>query len=82
MRTRRSKAGTATPFASLERQFRARREVSPAPIHNIYTFYESESSESDTEKVDIETLTLEQYLALDLNNTRRRFTCPNNSTFE
>ncbi|GJY93825.1 hypothetical protein Tco_0509607 [Tanacetum coccineum] len=30
----------------------------------------------------IETLTLEQYLALDLNNTRRRFTCPDNSTFE
>ncbi|GJY31299.1 hypothetical protein Tco_0414794 [Tanacetum coccineum] len=30
----------------------------------------------------IKTLTLEQYLALDLNNTRRRFTCPVNSTFE
>ncbi|GJU49593.1 homeodomain-like protein [Tanacetum coccineum] len=82
MRTRRSKAGTVTPFANPERQFRARREVSPAPIHNIYTFYESESSESDTENVDIESLTLEQYLALDENNTRRRFTCPDDSTFE
>ncbi|GKA13249.1 hypothetical protein Tco_0692895 [Tanacetum coccineum] len=82
MRTRRSKAGTVTPFANPERQFRARREVSPAPIHNIYTFYESKSSESDTENVDIETLTLQQYLALDLNNTRRKFTCPDNSTFE
>ncbi|GJW14878.1 putative reverse transcriptase, RNA-dependent DNA polymerase [Tanacetum coccineum] len=51
-------------------------------IHNIYTFYESESSESDTENVDIETLTLEQYLALDLNNTRKRLACPDNSTFE
>ncbi|GJV43128.1 hypothetical protein Tco_1427664 [Tanacetum coccineum] len=82
MRTRRSKAGTVTPFANPERQFRARREVSPAPIHNIYTFYESESSESDTKNVYIKTLTLEQYLALDLNNTRKRFTCPDNSTFE
>ncbi|GJT95985.1 hypothetical protein Tco_1091503 [Tanacetum coccineum] len=82
MRTRRSKAGTITPFANPKRQFRARREVSPTPIHNIYTFYESESSESDTENVDIESLTLEQYLALDQNNTRRRFTCPDDSTFE
>ncbi|GJY78454.1 homeodomain-like protein [Tanacetum coccineum] len=82
MRTRRSKARTVTPFANPERQFHARREFSPAPIHNIYSFYESGSSESDTENVDIETLTLEQYLALDLNNTRRRFTCPDNLTFE
>ncbi|GJT18346.1 hypothetical protein Tco_0877052 [Tanacetum coccineum] len=82
MRTRRSKAGTVTPFANQERQFRERREVSPAPIHNIYTFYESESSESDIENVDIESLTLEQYLALDQNNTRRRFTYPDDSTFE
>ncbi|GJV22272.1 hypothetical protein Tco_1371292 [Tanacetum coccineum] len=81
MRTRRSKARTVTAFANPERQFRARK-VSPALIHNIYAFYESESSESDTENVDIETLTLEQYLALDLNNTRRRFTYPDNSTFE
>ncbi|GKB11657.1 hypothetical protein Tco_0845580 [Tanacetum coccineum] len=82
MRTIRSKAGTVTPFANPERQFQARREVSPAPIHNIYTFYESESSESDTENVDFENLTLEQYLALHQNNTRRRFTCPDDSTFE
>ncbi|GKD65593.1 hypothetical protein Tco_1307701 [Tanacetum coccineum] len=82
MRTRRSKTGTVTLFANPERRFQARREVLPAPIHNIFTFYESESSESDTENVDIETLTLEQYLALDLNNTRRRFTYPDNSTFE
>ncbi|GJV82703.1 hypothetical protein Tco_1522601 [Tanacetum coccineum] len=82
MNTRRSKARTVTPFANPERQFRARREVSPVPIHNIYSFYESESSESDTENVDIKTLTIEQYLALDPNNTRRRFTYPDNSTFE
>ncbi|GJT40791.1 hypothetical protein Tco_0940656 [Tanacetum coccineum] len=82
MRTIRSKAGTVTLFSNPGRQFRARREVSPTPIHNIFTFYESESSESDTENVDIVTFTLEQYLALDLNNTRKRFACPNNSTFE
>ncbi|GJR90724.1 hypothetical protein Tco_0214735 [Tanacetum coccineum] len=82
MRIRKSKAGTVTQFANPERQFRAGRKVSTAPIHNIYTFYESESSKSDIENVDIETLTLEQYLALDLNDTRRRFTYPDNSTFE
>ncbi|GKA25580.1 hypothetical protein Tco_0711689 [Tanacetum coccineum] len=59
-----------------------RREVSPAPIHNIYTFYESESSESDTKNVDIENLTLVQYFALDQKNTRIRFTFPDDSTFE
>ncbi|GJR67359.1 homeodomain-like protein [Tanacetum coccineum] len=71
MKTKRSKARLVTLFVDPERQFRARREVSNAPIHNIYYFYESESSESDLENVDIETLTLEQYLALNLNNTRK-----------
>ncbi|GKB90979.1 homeodomain-like protein [Tanacetum coccineum] len=41
----------ATPFANPERQFRTRRDTSPAPIHNIYTFYESESSESISDDV-------------------------------
>ncbi|GKC20796.1 hypothetical protein Tco_1022946, partial [Tanacetum coccineum] len=52
----------ATPFANPERQFQARRDTSPTPIHNIYTFYESESSKSESEaigEIDIETLTLE-----------------------
>ncbi|GJS94336.1 hypothetical protein Tco_0801304 [Tanacetum coccineum] len=52
----------ATPFANPEKQFRTRRDTSPASIHNIYTFYEYESSESEFEdvgKIDIETLTLE-----------------------
>ncbi|GKC37775.1 hypothetical protein Tco_1050159 [Tanacetum coccineum] len=82
MRTRRCKAETVTPFANPERQFQIRRDVSPTPIHNIYTFYESESSKLDTENVDIESQTLEQYLALDQNSMRRIFTCPNDSTFE
>ncbi|GJU31569.1 hypothetical protein Tco_1175158 [Tanacetum coccineum] len=39
----------ATPFANPERQFRAKRDTSPAPIHNIYSFFESESFESESE---------------------------------
>ncbi|GJY58159.1 hypothetical protein Tco_0458051 [Tanacetum coccineum] len=73
----------ATPLANLERQFWARRDTSPAPIHNVYTFYESESSELESEdvgEIDIETLTLEHYLTL--NNTRRRISNPENATFE
>ncbi|GJT86214.1 hypothetical protein Tco_1067931 [Tanacetum coccineum] len=73
----------ATPLANLERQFWARRGTSPAPIHNVYTFYESESSELESEdvgEIDIETLTLEHYLTL--NNTRRRISNPENATFE
>ncbi|GKE07543.1 hypothetical protein Tco_1399561 [Tanacetum coccineum] len=73
----------ATPFANPERQFQARRDTSPAPIYNIYTFYESESSEleyEDVREIDIETLTLEQYLTL--NNTRERISNPENATFE
>ncbi|GKB10698.1 ribonuclease H-like domain-containing protein [Tanacetum coccineum] len=74
----------ATPFANPERQFQARRDTSPAPIHNINTFYESESSKSESKEVgeiDIKTLTLEQYLALNLNNTRRRISNPEDATF-
>ncbi|GJX91108.1 homeodomain-like protein [Tanacetum coccineum] len=73
----------ATPFTNPKRQFQARRDTSPAPIHNIYTFYESESFESeseDVEEIDIKTLTLKQYLTL--NNTRRRISNPENATFE
>ncbi|GKE33677.1 homeodomain-like protein, partial [Tanacetum coccineum] len=75
----------ATPFANPKRQFRARRDTSLAPIHNIYSFYESVSSESeskDVREIDIKTLTLEQYLALNLNKTRRRIINPGDATFE
>ncbi|GJX04494.1 putative reverse transcriptase, RNA-dependent DNA polymerase [Tanacetum coccineum] len=74
-----------TPFTNPERQFRVRRDTSPAPIHNIFSFYESVSSESEFEdvgEIDIETLTLEQYLALNLNNTHRRINNHENTTFE
>ncbi|GJS28524.1 hypothetical protein Tco_0489144 [Tanacetum coccineum] len=73
----------ATPFANPERQFRARRDTLLAPIHNFYTFNESESSESESEdvgEIDIKTLTLEHYLTL--NNTRGRISNPENATFE
>ncbi|GJQ98061.1 homeodomain-like protein [Tanacetum coccineum] len=63
----------ATPFANPKRQFRARRDTLPTLIHNIYTFYESESFESESEdirEIDIETFTLEQYL--NVNNTRNK----------
>nr|GEU91781.1 hypothetical protein [Tanacetum cinerariifolium] len=82
MRTRRSKARMVTPFANPYRQFRGRREASPVPNHSIYSFYESESSDSDSENIDMKTLTLEQYLAIDLSNTRKRSTCPDNFTFK
>nr|GEU69435.1 homeodomain-like protein [Tanacetum cinerariifolium] len=84
-RTRSSKSRMPTLFANPKRQFRARRDPSLAPIRNIYTFYESESSKSeskDAREIDIETLTLEQYLTLNLNNTRRRISNPKDTTFE
>ncbi|GJT80720.1 hypothetical protein Tco_1055062 [Tanacetum coccineum] len=36
----------------------------------------------NTDEVDIESLTLDQYLALELNNTRKSFTHPENSSFK
>nr|GEV14123.1 hypothetical protein [Tanacetum cinerariifolium] len=75
----------ATPFNNPDRQFQARRDTSPDPIHNIYSFYESESSESkskDVREIGIETLTLGQYLALNFNNTRRRIINPEDAIFE
>nr|GEW56797.1 hypothetical protein [Tanacetum cinerariifolium] len=63
----------AAPFANHERQFRARRDNLPPPMHNIYTFYESVSFESESKdvgEIDIETLTLKHYFTL--NNTHRR----------
>nr|GEV70448.1 hypothetical protein [Tanacetum cinerariifolium] len=83
MRIRSSNSRMATWFANPERQFRAKRDTLPTPIHNIYTFYEYESSESESKdngEIDIETLTLEQYL--NLNNTHNRKNNPEKNTFE
>ncbi|GJW24911.1 DNA damage-inducible protein 1-like protein [Tanacetum coccineum] len=72
--TRSSNTRICTPFANPERQFRARKDTTPISVHNIYSFYESESSDAESREireVDIETLTMEQYLALDHKDTSR-----------
>ncbi|GJU21326.1 hypothetical protein Tco_1154668 [Tanacetum coccineum] len=71
--TRSSNTKVFTPFANFERQFQSRKEITPITVPNIYSFYESESSESeskDLNEIDIETLTLETYLALNCNNSQ------------
>ncbi|GJR33531.1 retrovirus-related pol polyprotein from transposon TNT 1-94 [Tanacetum coccineum] len=71
--TRSSNTKVFTPFTNPERQFRSRKDITPITVHNIYSFYESKSSESESEDlsdIDIETLTLEQYLALNQNNSQ------------
>ncbi|GKB20789.1 hypothetical protein Tco_0854712 [Tanacetum coccineum] len=71
--TRSSETKIFTLFANLEKQFRNKREITPISLHNIYSFYKSKSSESESEevsKIDIETLTLEQYLSLNHNVTK------------
>ncbi|GJU58970.1 retrovirus-related pol polyprotein from transposon TNT 1-94 [Tanacetum coccineum] len=51
------------------------KNVKPIAIHNIYSFYETESSKSESEdinEIDIETLTLEQYRTLSHKNIQVR----------
>ncbi|GKA26772.1 hypothetical protein Tco_0712881 [Tanacetum coccineum] len=72
--TRNTNTKIFTPSTNPERQFRARKDTSPISVHNIYSFYESEQSDAESEEigeVDIETLTMEQYLALDHGDTRK-----------
>ncbi|GJS76545.1 hypothetical protein Tco_0726426 [Tanacetum coccineum] len=63
-------------------------KISPIAVHNIYSLYESESSESESEdlnEIDIETLMLEQYLALNRNNSQvgvKRLGIEKNIVFE
>ncbi|GKA35904.1 reverse transcriptase domain-containing protein [Tanacetum coccineum] len=47
--TRSSNTKVFTPFANPERQFQSRKDIMPIEVHNIYSFYESESSESESE---------------------------------
>ncbi|GJW61759.1 hypothetical protein Tco_0111094 [Tanacetum coccineum] len=68
---KRSNFKLVTPFANPERQFRARSNLTPISIHNIFSFYESEALESKSEEmvgVDIDILTMEQYMALTRGN--------------
>ncbi|GJR78786.1 hypothetical protein Tco_0149571 [Tanacetum coccineum] len=70
--TRSSNTKVFTPFANPERKFQSRKDIMPIAVHNIYSFYESESLESeskDLSDIDIETLTLGQYMALNRNNS-------------
>ncbi|GKA83792.1 hypothetical protein Tco_0805387 [Tanacetum coccineum] len=71
--TRRRNSRIFTPFANLKRQFRARKENTLISVYNIFSFYESESSESKSEEmgeVGIETLTTKHYLDLTRGNQR------------
>ncbi|GJV31321.1 hypothetical protein Tco_1391721 [Tanacetum coccineum] len=71
--TRSSNTKVFTHFDNPGRQFQSRKDITPIAVHNIYSFHESESSESeskDLNEIDIETLTLEQYLALNRNNSQ------------
>ena len=64
-KTRSSKPFLATPFDNPERQFRAKRNVSAVPIHNIFSFYDSESSNSEAEVSNVsdnDEITMNQYL--------------------
>ncbi|GJS01434.1 hypothetical protein Tco_0317942 [Tanacetum coccineum] len=66
--TRSSNTRVFTPFANPKRQFRAKKDTTPIVVHNIYSFYESDSLEAESDKmvkIDIEMLTMEQYLVLD-----------------
>nr|GEY33458.1 hypothetical protein [Tanacetum cinerariifolium] len=49
------------------------KDITPIAVYNINSFYESKSSQSELEdlnKIDIETLTLEQYPALNRNKSQ------------
>ncbi|GJS38775.1 putative reverse transcriptase, RNA-dependent DNA polymerase [Tanacetum coccineum] len=86
--TRSSNTKVFTPFANPERQFRNSKDITPITVHNIYSFYESKLSESESEDfsdIDIDTLTLEQYLALNRNNSQmgiKRLEIKKNAVFE
>nr|GEW35612.1 hypothetical protein [Tanacetum cinerariifolium] len=65
--------------SALWRNICDKKDITPIVVHNIYSFYESESLESEVEDlsdIDIKTLTLEQYLALNRNNSRVRVKRP------
>ncbi|GJY16335.1 hypothetical protein Tco_0386757 [Tanacetum coccineum] len=66
----------------------AEKDITPIAVHNIYSFYESESSESESKDfsdINIDTLTLEQYLGLNCNNSQmgvKRPEIEKNAVFE
>ena len=75
-KTRSSKPFLVTPFDNPERQFQEKRNNSPVPIHNIFSFYESKSSKSESEtdnEHDIEEITMNQYLGKTNKSCQRTF---------
>ncbi|GJV40027.1 hypothetical protein Tco_1418467 [Tanacetum coccineum] len=71
--TRSSNTKVFNPVANPERQFQNRKDITLIVVHNNYSFYESESLESelkDFSDIDIHILTLERYLALNRNNSQ------------
>ncbi|GKB12957.1 hypothetical protein Tco_0846880 [Tanacetum coccineum] len=77
--TKRRNSRIFTPFANLKRQFRARKENTLILVYNIFSFYESESSESKSKEmgeVGIETLTTKHYLDLTRGNQRAGVVIP------
>nr|GFD35007.1 hypothetical protein [Tanacetum cinerariifolium] len=61
--TRRGNSRILTLYVDPKKQFRASKDITPMSVHNIHSFYESESSKSSIEEmvdIDIETLTMEQ----------------------
>ncbi|GJT74348.1 hypothetical protein Tco_1041073 [Tanacetum coccineum] len=72
--TQNSNTKIFTHFANPESQIRARKDTTPISVHNINSFNESEPSDVEYKEigeVDIETLSMEQYLALDRGDTMR-----------
>ena len=66
----------ATPFDNPERQFRAKRNMSAVPIHNIFSFYDSDSSNSEAEASNVNDdneITMNQYLGRTNASCQRTF---------
>ncbi|GJV42401.1 hypothetical protein Tco_1420841 [Tanacetum coccineum] len=86
--TQNSNTKIFTPFANTKRQFRARKDTMPISVHNIYSFYVCKLSNAESEEmgeVDIETLIMEQYLALNSGDIRigvRKLEIDGNVDFE
>nr|GEY82102.1 hypothetical protein [Tanacetum cinerariifolium] len=71
--SRRSNYKLVTLFFDPERHFHARKNLTQIFVHNIFSFYESDASKLKFEEmgeVDIDTLTMKQYMALTRGNHR------------
>ncbi|GJY56919.1 hypothetical protein Tco_0456034 [Tanacetum coccineum] len=65
--TQKSNSKLVTSFVNPERQFRTRRDLTSSSVYNIFPSYEFEASKAEygeIGEVDIDTLTMEKYMAL------------------